>query len=300
MARAGAAVAALAVLALVGCRKPKEDRHYQRDVGVLCVGAAQSDASNAEVRVDEAVPIIVKTSGCLDACTLDRTARCSVRREANKLVVTSEISWRSKNDDPYVIDKPCSGACTVMEASCATPGLPAGTYELVLGELKASLEVPSKYTLPCIEGSGKVLVVAAAPSSPVFAASPASPAPPQTGAPPAPPPPGDGLCVTPFGTAKAGQSSLGIALTRPNPCTGASCATAKPTCTIKRKDKRLVLTSSMPVAATAKPRKPCTDDCPSLLASCRIDGLAPGLYTVESGETKKDVQVPLSREVCIP
>lgn len=279
---------------LLDCKTP-DDRIIQRDTGVLCVGANRSDASTGELRVDQAVPVIVKTPGCLDACTKDRTAKCSVKREGDKLVVSSEMAWHGPED----IGQKCKGECTVMEASCATPGLSAGTYTVELGATKTKIEVPSKLAAPCVDGTPAPVVAATASAPPT--APPALPPPPSTAPAVAPPPPGDGFCVTPFTSTAKGKASVAVTLTRPNPCTAASCTTAKAKCSIKKeKNNRLVVTSTMPVVEKAKPRKPCTEDCPTILASCRLDNLPPGSYTVESGATKQPVQLPLPREICLP
>lgn len=290
-------LAIIAAISLLNGCKAKDDRIIQRDLGVLCVGAERSDASAGELRADQAVPIIVRTSGCLDATTRDRSAKCSVKRDGDKLVVTSEMAWHADED----IGK-TRGECKYLEASCATPGLPAGTYTVQLGETKTQIDVPSKLTGPCMDGTPKKPVVVATASAPppvpTEVATNAAPPPTSTIA---PPPPGDGFCVAPFASKIKNRGSVAVTLTRPNPCSGASCTTAKASCTIKKtKDNRLVVASKMPVAATAKPRKPCTDDCPGLLASCRIDNLPPGNYVVESGETKQPVQVPMMKEICLP
>ena len=289
---------------LFDCKPPPDDRNVQRNVGVLCVGATRSDAGTGEVVADQPVPIVVRTLGCLDSCTRDRTATCSVKRDGQKLVVTSEIAWHSKDDS---IGKACAGECTVMEASCLGPGLGAGTYTVELGTTHTEIQVPSQLAGPCVGAPGTapktVIAVASAPPPPPPPPDlvPSLPVAPATGAPPVPLPPGDGFCITPFESKIKNKGSVAVTLTRPNLCVASSCTTAKAKCSIKKeKGNRLVVTSTMPIAEKAKPRTPCTEDCPSLLASCRIDGLPPGTYSIEQGETKKSVAVPLAKEVCLP
>lgn len=313
----------LALCALVGvvclasgCLRPESDKQTVRlhDQGTLCLGVAAGGdggagqgAHGVELRADQSLAIGVRSACLSDACATRRTAKCSVKREGSKIVVTGDLSWTAPTD----LDHRCPAECSHLEASCATEALPAGRYAVVLGDRTFEVAVPSHLPVRCLGDPTPVIASAASPpavsaAAPEAGASPPAtlpsnidardvPAAPGTGVAPSPPPK-DLICVGPANPAqksralKAGQP-LAISVIKKNPCLGASCSTATVKCTAKRKGTRIVLAATFP-GPTTKPRRPCTEDCNALVATCKTDGLPAGTYTIELGAQEETVTVP--------
>lgn len=310
------AVLGVAAATTIGaCGRKDVARVVSKDEGTLCLGMRTVDAGpyagpTADLEANQPIGVVVQGQCLSDECATDRARFCTAKRQGSRIVVSSELAWIA----PKEIDKPCPGACSVLEASCTIEPLPPGHYTVALGARSVDVDVPSRVPWPCATGAASRPLLAAtsappppsapsAPSSAVpSAVDPSVPAVPATGLATPARPPGDALCVTPFGKAgglKAGQAAS-IRLTRPNPCVGSSCTTAKARCTAKRKGKTILVTSDFP-APTTKPRQPCTEDCPSLVATCKTDPLPAGTYTVTIGARTETLDVPSSRPpVCDP
>lgn len=312
-----AALALVVVVVVVACKRKEDVDHVvKKDEGALCLGLLSHDAGvqpTTEIAANETISVTVKT-GCLsDKCATDRTKFCTAKRDGAKIIVSSEMGWVA----PSEVGMPCPGSCSPIEAHCTIEPLPAGKYTLVHGARTMDLEVPSTLPWTCGVGSmhtpvagprgdaGPVALPArsVAPAPPPPTAVPTTPTPgvdpsvPATGAPPSTKPPGDAVCITAFGAKtpgfKAGQAAA-VRITRPNPCTGLACSAGKPKCTAKRKGKTVTVVADIP-APGQKPRAPCTEDCTSLVATCRTDALAAGTYTFEIGARKETVTVPSSK-----
>jgi hypothetical protein len=314
-----AALALSVGLLVSGCHPSEErERVVLRDGAELCVGVPTGDAGVAgpvDLPRDKPLSVVVRT-GCLSACAKERKAKCSVKRELDKLVVSSELSWTLPYDLAH-----CVGACSALEATCQAEAVPGTKVTFVHGKTSVTLDAPAHLATGCLGAGAPAAVDASAPpsasvsaaaSGAALATAPsgsgaaassgaaAVAAPPTTGAPPTPKP-SDGICALPYpGKAKGSATVIGITVTRPNPCEAASCGLlVKPKCTMKRQGNRLILKTDLP-APGAKPRQPCTEDCGSFLASCRSGPLPPGTYTIEHADQKLTVQLPLGKDTCTP
>ncbi|MBX3185484.1 MAG: hypothetical protein KF819_00660 [Labilithrix sp.] len=304
--RSSVVIVASTVLALSACRVSVEDRRrvVSRDRGTLCVGAAVAgdggDTFGVDLHEGQPLPVSVK-SGCLsNGCATERSAKCSVQREGDKLVVKSELSWRGPEDLGYR----CPQECTPLEARCVSEPLPAGKYQVVLGKQHLDVTLPSHLDAGCASEASRIVVPRAPPPASVTAAPSAAPpkpidpdampAPPGTGV-AAEPPETDKICVEP-GTHQKDRSlkvnqPISINVFHKNKCLGSSCSGATARCTVKRQGKRIILSAQFPTLTT-KPRVPCTEDCNPFVAACRTDALPAGLYTIEHGAQQTTLQIP--------
>lgn len=301
------ALVAAVALGASGCR-PSEERQrvVLKDKGQLCLGTPATDGGVAgSVEVPQGLPlaISVRTHDCLSSCVTERKAHCVAKREGDRLVVSSELSWSA----PEAIGRPCGGPCAVLTAQCSADAMQAGKVTVAHGASSVTLDVPSRLASGCVAankvelasdaGAPPALGSAALAASAAASSAGAAPAPPATGAPPAPKR-GDALCAVPYPAPKGAKGApMGILVTRPNPCEGASCSAARPKCSFKRKGHHIVVKADFPQKG-AKPKQPCSEDCAALLASCRTEPLPPGAYTIALGAQKLDVQVPLAKETC--
>lgn len=300
-----------------GCLRRDSDTQgvRQHDQGKLCLGAASGEGDagphGLDLRADQPLAISVRSACLSDACATNRTAKCGVRREGSKLVVTSDLAWTAPTD----LERRCPGDCSHLEATCSTEALPPGKYSVVLGDRTFEVALPSHLPGRCLGDPTPVVVAAVAPPPSPSASAPTEagagagvpatlpanvdardvPSAPGTGVAPSPPPK-DVICVGPANAAqksraiKAGQP-LAISIIKKNPCLGASCSAATAKCVAKRKGTHVVLTATFP-GPTTKPRKLCTDDCNALVATCKTDNLPAGTYTLELGAQHETVTVP--------
>jgi hypothetical protein len=310
-----------------------------KDDGVLCLGAPVADpdagpAGLAEVRANDAIPIAVRAHGCLvDRCATARKARCSAKREGKRIVVTSELSWLA----PESMD-PCPGPCSFLDAKCSLEGgLEPGSYTFVLGKQSYAIDVPSRVPSACVAAprapgaaSGRAAAGAppGAPTGLVPVAPPAQAsggaggkalepaavadlaAAPSTGAPPSPPPPPDErVCFKgPPPPAKATSRAAPkttvthVSIAKRNACEGNECLRAvAPRCAVRRKGSHLVVTATWNGAGGKPVHSPCTEDCPSLLATCKTGPLPAGTYSVEAFGQTGELTLPAPpTPTCLP
>lgn len=300
-------------LVVVACKTRVDPRRVSvHDVGALCVGGlAEIDGgeggvpAGVDVRAGEPLAIAVRSPCLSNVCAIARTAKCTVKREGERLVVTSDLGWVG----PEEIGKACPHDCTFLDAQCTTEPLPAGSYKVVLGSRTLDLTLPSHLDVRCDSAlpARPVFVVAdAAPpgATPAMNMDPSAvPAAPGTGV-VAVAPPGDTICIGPSSTAKnrALRSGQPIAITilHKNLCLGSSCTAAPGKCTAKRKGSVIVVSPRFPTSTT-KPTSPCTEDCSAIAATCRTDGLPAGTYTIELGAQRRTLQIPApSAPACGP
>ena len=316
----GSVLLALLVPLVAACHDERIDarRVVLRNEGALCVGPAPvtegEDAATpvAGVDVGAGQPLAIAVrSGCLsNICATARSAKCSVKRDGDRLLVTSELGWLGPED----IGAPCPQKCTVLDAQCTTEALPAGTYKVVLGSRIRELTLPSHLDVRCDSDRPKSIVAAplVAPSATPTAGlathatnmdPSAVPAAPGTGV-VAAAPPGDTICIGPSAAGKnralrTGQPIV-ITVLHQNACVGSSCTRAPAKCTAKRKGSQIVVSAQFP-SSTTKPTAPCTEDCNAMAATCRTDGLPAGTYTLEIGTQRKTIQIPAaSAPACGP
>lgn len=300
---------------VVACKRSYEDdlrRVVVRDHGALCLGVASGAADagrGASTSVVAGAPLAVRVrTGCLSlACSTKRESRCAVKREGNKLVVSSELSWRAPSD----IGARCPRECEALEATCESEALEPGVYEVHLGGKVEALTVPSQRDVACDDEAPprpappppprlETTPAVASATPPRDVADTDVPAAPGTGV-PASPPPRDLVCFSPAQggvdrTLHAGKS-VSVSVFRKNPCEDASCSAGKATCTAHRRGDRLVVEATFP-SATDKPRALCTEDCPAIVATCRTEALPEGSYVVEIGDAREALRIPSPEPRC--
>jgi hypothetical protein len=296
--------------------EPDTQRVVIKDNAMLCMGVGiAGSAGRAELRAGQTLPVIVRSLGCLsNECATKRQAQCAVKRDGNKLVVTSELSWTA----PGALERPCPGTCSMLDATCSIEPLQPGKYTVVHGARTMEVQVPSEIVSGCVEGKPPAAAAIAAmqvdsgvdASTPVIASIPSAvasaaavtAAPPSTGAPTTPEPPPETICVSSILPKTGGKppkaSPLAITITHPNKCVGSSCSAGTPKCTAKRKGKAIVVNATFP-APGAKPRAPCTDDCRALAASCKTEPIPNGVYSVQVGTHSEEFNLP-AQSVCKP
>jgi len=303
---------AIGVFAVVGvsCRQKVDPRRVVlHDDGELCLGAAPGlDAggpAGVDLRAGEPLALRVRSACLSNACATERSSKCTVKRDGDRLVVASELTWIGPED----LSQKCPRDCTFVEAPCVTEALPAGSYKVVLGARTVDVALPSYRDVRCEHDKPPrgtpappavaVVAVAAPAPAPALPAAPidptAVPAPPGTGV-VVEPPPGDTICIGPTNPAsksralKAGQP-VAVTVLHRNLCLGASCTKAPAKCTAKRKGSTIVVTAQFPTSTT-KPTQPCTEDCSAIAATCKTDALPKGSYTIELGTQRRTLQVP--------
>ena len=125
--------------------------HSFKDEGRLCLFPAGSTAGTpfgpqTEPRsypADGALRLEVLAPTCLSSsCSHDRKAECSVVVTGNTIEVKSVASFREEGDT-------CTADCGALVATCSTPPLPAGTYQVRHGATTLTLTVPSMASPPC-------------------------------------------------------------------------------------------------------------------------------------------------------
>ena len=312
---------ALALLALVGLLAPlavaqagcKHDidrrRVFVHNEGAVCLGPSVDLDAAAPQGVDLApnIPLAigVRSQVLSDMCATSRTSSCSVKRDGDRLIVKSELSWLG----PAELDVKCRGATSVLEARCATDPLPPGSYHVVVGERTVDVSLPSHLDKSCVGVLESAKDVVPPPTSvPVADAAPPPgatgvairldpnvvPAAPGTGVAPQPPL-GDTLCIAPGVPSKDRSLKAGkpvaITILHKNLCLGASCTSATAKCTTKRKGSRIVLDVKFPTSTT-KPTHPCSEDCTAIAVTCKTDALPASLYTIELADQRKALQIP--------
>lgn len=297
----------LVAVGFFACGRDADPRRVTlQGTGALCLGAAAVDGGEGGVSlgVDLAAgqPLAISVrSPCLsNVCATERGSKCAVKREGDRLVVTSELTWIGPED----LGRPCPKDCTFLEAECKTEALPKGSYHVVVGDHVTDVTLPSHLAVRCDRDQPPprvTLTVDAAPppeatATPAASMAPALvPAAPGTGV-VADPPPRDTMCIGPANAAtknralKAGQP-IAVTVIHRNLCLGASCTKAPGKCTVKRKGFDVAVNAQFPTSTT-KPTLPCTEDCNAIAATCRSDALPAGAYTVDLAGQKRTIQIP--------
>lgn len=143
---AGGALLALALTTC--CAACGSDRVTRVDEGKICLYATEPETPHqnapAQSYLDgESVHVSV-TLGCVSACIENEEASCTVVREGQTLHVHSAHSY-----DPPEPETACIALCGTISAVCASQPLPAGEYEVMHGEERHPLLVPSTVEQPC-------------------------------------------------------------------------------------------------------------------------------------------------------
>jgi hypothetical protein len=291
------------------CRPNVEKKRViVRDQGIVCFGPSvdpEAGAPPVDLVAGAPLPLTIRSMPLSDVCATERESKCSVKREGDRLVVNTEMSWIA----PVELDRRCKGTASSLEARCTTDALPAGDYRLMLGADTVDIALPSHLDANCI---GDPLARARGPAlKPISAALSAAPPPVSTSAatalppdvvPAAPgtgvaptPPIGDTVCIGPATATKgralkAGQP-ISITILHKNACIGSSCTLAPGKCTAKRKGQTIVVTPQFP-SSTTKPARPCTEDCSAIAATCKSDPLPAGQYSVDIADRHRPLTVP--------
>jgi len=133
---------ALAILVACGSDERKEVTHYQ-DVGAVCLFPLSAGGARVQAVLN----------GCVTACAEVR-ASCTAKLLEGILELEAEgSSTRTFGGDP---PDECPAVCQRVEASCALPSVPDGSYELRYGERSTQVELPvasaGAEVLPAAEG----------------------------------------------------------------------------------------------------------------------------------------------------
>ena len=297
------------VLALVSCRAAPPTGQPVRvaDDGAICLGATADAAAGVDLRANEPLEISIRSQCLSTACATSRSAKCSVKRDGERLLVTSALTWIGPED----IGQKCGADCTFLEAKCQSEPLEAGHYKVVLGLNVEEVTLPSHLAIRCDRDRPTPsplfapTVVATALSIPVPTSAqnvdPAAvPSAPGTGV-VAEPPPSDTVCIGPADANKARLLKKGgaVAFTflHKNECLGSSCTKAPGKCAVKRKGFELTVTPQFP-SSTTKPVMPCSEDCNAIAATCKTDALKPGTYNLTIGPQKKQLTIPSTAPGC--
>jgi hypothetical protein len=144
-------IAALAVLPLVASAGCDGETRRFHDEGQICLfpagtgsdGLATVASQTHSYRPDLPVDIAVLMPDCLSGtCSVDRKASCLVQVTGPFIQVSSYGSYRQNGTQ-------CTLECGGLVATCTTPPLPAGTYEVRHGTTVLTLTVPSRVSAPC-------------------------------------------------------------------------------------------------------------------------------------------------------
>jgi hypothetical protein len=119
------------------------------DQGDLCLFAEEPTGpiSGAQEFADGSTLVVtVALPECLSmSCDVNRVASCEVVQDADRLVVTSYLSYEAA---PEITQ--CTMDCGHLVATCESAPLPAGSYTVVLGGASHALDVPSTIESPCM------------------------------------------------------------------------------------------------------------------------------------------------------
>jgi hypothetical protein len=140
-------------LVLASCHSgaPTPIDHSFKNEGRICLFPDDVDPGNAFLppsepllfQADHPARVTVMAPACLSgSCSHDAQAACTVSVQGNVLEVASTASFR---DEGSV----CTTDCGALVARCATPPLPAGTYQVRHGVETITLTVPSTAVPPC-------------------------------------------------------------------------------------------------------------------------------------------------------
>jgi len=109
----------------------------QQNRGTACV----EGGGEAPVRVRVNADVCLSSS-----CSRNAVARCQVRTEFERIVVTSTFTW----DEARGSELACTDDCGQMIAQCALGQLPAGNYVLLHGPQEVDIELPAEECTPPI------------------------------------------------------------------------------------------------------------------------------------------------------
>ena len=127
------------------------------DRGQLCLFTSQAAAgdpfampsSDQVYTADQPLVARFVAHGCLSSsCSQNALVSCSASLVvSSQLAVSTTATWEENQGEGVA----CTTDCGIMNASCSTPSLPAGTYAIGFGGQTASLTVPSTRAALCME-----------------------------------------------------------------------------------------------------------------------------------------------------
>jgi hypothetical protein len=147
-------VASISILAALGGCGDREQHNLVADRGRICAYGTldahtgpENFAENAPIFLYYTLPTVCLSS----SCTQDRTAMCSVAVDGNTVSATTQAEW-TVTGGPPVDDSNCTADCRVLEATCQSPALSAGSYTFAFASATFSFSVPSQIAVaPCVE-----------------------------------------------------------------------------------------------------------------------------------------------------
>src|SRR5690606_10556990 len=116
----------LTLLALLPACLGESETTYT-DVGSACVSGEVDMQHSVEVDFHQCVS---------SSCDTVVESSCEVTRDGDTLTVTATATIASKGGT-------CTLDCGMTTASCETPALAAGSYQLVYGDMQTTLTVPA-------------------------------------------------------------------------------------------------------------------------------------------------------------
>lgn len=135
----------LALLGAIACSDAPDVE--VANVGDVCAFASdpQSGVGGPQTfAADAPAHFRVTYDECLSACIRNELASCVVERNGAELTVSSHFSY-----DEADSSEACIALCYALEATCASPNLEAGTYEVKHGGQTHSFTVPATNVDPC-------------------------------------------------------------------------------------------------------------------------------------------------------
>jgi hypothetical protein len=145
-------IAATAWLAACGTESSSGTTHTFADQGRVCLFPDGVDPGTpflpptgaVAFAADRPAQITVMAPTCLSSsCSHDIQAACMATLAGNVIQVSSTASYVEQGNV-------CTTDCGALVARCATPPLPAGTYQVRLGAQTLILTVPAMIAPPCV------------------------------------------------------------------------------------------------------------------------------------------------------
>jgi len=142
---------AVLALSLAAASCTSSVNHTFKDQGEICLFPAGVDPGSVflppqqalSFRADSPVQVRVQAPTCLSgSCSHNLMATCTAALKGNVIEVTSAASYVEEGNT-------CTLDCKALVASCTTPPLPAGTYQVRHGADTITVTVPAMVVPPC-------------------------------------------------------------------------------------------------------------------------------------------------------
>ena len=106
------------------------------DTGEVCLTSADADAP---------LSVQVTLEDCISACVDNEIETCSITRDGERLLLTSEFSYDDADEDEI-----CIALCNGQQATCSSEPLPAGDYVLEHGDESYPISIPTVDVPRCL------------------------------------------------------------------------------------------------------------------------------------------------------